>query len=276
MADLLTGIRENMPKSLSGELVKASAPTKDKGGQTQRAAVPDASQELPLTHVAIIMDGNRRWADQRGLPRLVGHKEGVKSLKQLVRHAGERKLSYLTVYAFSSENWQRSKEEVRYLFDLFAKVLTDEFAELSENGVRLSFLGNLAQIPGKLAKQLETATLRTQKNQGLSLQVAINYGSRLEIVEAVQKIAEEVNAGKLSIQQIDEALISSYLYTKEIPDPELIIRTGGEMRLSNYLLWQAAYTELYVTNVLWPDFTPDDFEQAIVEFSNRIRRYGGD
>jgi undecaprenyl diphosphate synthase len=264
-----------MPKWLSDDIVKPDAQAGQKPHSSQAVDRPD-SEKLPLRHVAIIMDGNRRWADLRGLPRFMGHKDGVKSLKQLVRHVGQLQLGYLTVYAFSSENWQRSKEEVRYLFELFAKVLTEEFDELSESGVKLSFLGNLSQIPVKLSRQLEGAMERSKANKGLSLQIAINYGSRLEICEAVQKIAADVSAGKLSVEKIDDALISSYLYTKDIPDPELIIRTGGEMRLSNYLLWQAAYTELYVTDVLWPDFTADDFDGAIAEFSRRIRRYGGD
>ena len=264
-----------MPKWLSDDIVKVEARTGRKSESSQAADRTD-QEKLPLQHVAIIMDGNRRWADLRGLPRFMGHKEGVKSLKQLVRHVGRLQLGYLTVYAFSSENWQRSKEEVRYLFELFAKVLTEEFDELSDNGVKLSFLGNLSQIPGKLSRQLEAAMVRSKDNKGLSLQVAINYGSRLEICEAVQKIAADVSAGRLAVDKIDDALISSYLYTRNMPDPELIIRTGGEMRLSNYLLWQAAYTELYVTDVLWPDFSPAEFDKAILEFSRRIRRYGGD
>jgi undecaprenyl diphosphate synthase len=255
-----------MPKGSTNEI---SAPD-------NRIAKDSAPGKLPLKHVAIIMDGNRRWADKRKMPRFFGHKEGVKSLKTLVQHVGELKLDYLTVYAFSSENWQRSQEEVHYLFELFARVLTDEFDELANNGVKLSFLGNLAQIPAKLATSLQASMDKTRNNQGLSLQVAINYGSRLEISEAVQKIVRDVQLGKLTVDKIDESLISSYLYTKDIPDPELIVRTGGEMRLSNYLLWQAAYTELYVTDVLWPEFTPAEFDKAILEFSSRIRRYGGD
>jgi undecaprenyl diphosphate synthase len=206
----------------------------------------------------------------------MGHKAGVRSLKEMVRYAGERHLKYLTVYAFSSENWHRSQEEVKYLFDLFTSVLAEEFEEIAENNVRLTFLGNLAQIPPKLAKQFDQAMERTKSNQGLRLQVALNYGSRFELAEAVRQICQDVVAKKISPNQIDDALISSYLYTKDIPDPELMIRTGGEMRLSNYLLWQAAYTELYVTDVLWPDFDVNQFDQAIDEFASRIRRYGGD
>ncbi|MCC7530328.1 MAG: isoprenyl transferase [Candidatus Melainabacteria bacterium] len=231
---------------------------------------------LPLKHVAIIMDGNRRWADQRKLPRLSGHKEGVKSLKRLVRHAGSIGLEYLTVYAFSSENWQRSREEVRYLFELFSNVLRDEFDELSENRVRLRFIGDMSTIPARLKKSFERSMEESKHNTGLNLQVAINYGSRLEITQAAKRIAAEAAAGLLAPADITEELLNSYLFTGEIPDPEMMIRTGGEMRLSNYLLWQAAYSELYITPILWPDFTPENFDEAIEEYAQRNRRYGGD
>jgi undecaprenyl diphosphate synthase len=231
---------------------------------------------MPLKHVAIIMDGNRRWADAKGLPRLVGHREGVNSLKRLVQHVGAAGLKYLTVYAFSSENWQRSREEVQYLFDLFGKVLADELSELCENKVKLTFIGQLDKIPADLFKSLQKAMQVTKENRGLSLQVALNYGSRLEITEAVKRIAVAARSGHITPEDIDDRLIESYLYTGGMPDPELIIRTGGEMRLSNYLLWQAAYAELYVTEVLWPDFTPEHFDEALKEFVRRERRYGGD
>jgi undecaprenyl diphosphate synthase len=250
--------------------VKSLANTKKSPDKTSEP------QRLPLKHVAIIMDGNRRWADLRKLPRAVGHKEGVKSLKGIVRHAGALGLNYLTVYAFSSENWNRSKEEVNYLFQLFGDVLQNEFAELAENKVKLSFLGDLSAIPVKLASSIRKTMERTKDNPGLALQVAINYGSRREITDAIRKIASAVKAGTLAIDDINDEVVDQYLYTAGIPDPELLIRTGGEMRLSNYLLWQAAYTELFITDVLWPDFTTDNFDQAIAEFSNRQRRYGGD
>lgn len=206
----------------------------------------------------------------------MGHREGVKSLKSIVRHVGAQGLRYLTVYAFSSENWQRSTDEVTYLFELFANVLRDEFEELAENKVRLSFLGDLAQIPAKLRKNIEQATENTRSNTGLSLQVAINYGSRSEITNAVKRIAGEITRGAITPADITEQMISDYLYTSDLPDPELLIRTGGEMRLSNYLLWQSAYTELYITPVLWPDFSQAEFDKAIAEFRQRQRRYGGD
>ncbi len=229
---------------------------------------------LPVKHVAVIMDGNRRWATQRKLPKLIGHQEGVKSLKRLVKHVGAVGLEYLTVYAFSSENWQRADEEVSYLLKLFVQVLSDEVAELHKNKVRLRFIGKLDTMPEDLRIKMQRAEDTTAANTGLNLQVAINYGSRLEITEALKKIAQDAISGKISVDKINEELVSSYLYTNEIPDPELLIRTGGEMRLSNYLLWQSAYTEIYICDALWPDFSPEHFDLAIEEFKTRHRRYG--
>lgn len=231
---------------------------------------------FPLQHVAIIMDGNRRWADKRALPRLLGHREGVKTLKELVKYVGRHGLKYLTVYAFSSENWNRSLDEVNYLIELLAEAIKSELDELDENNVRLRFIGDLSGMPPALLAEFQSAMDRTKANTGLSLQVAVNYGSRLEITEAVKKIARAVQEGKLSVDAIDADLINSLLYTSDIPDPDLLIRTAGEMRLSNYLLWQSAYTELYITPVLWPNFKAKHFEEAIAEFSSRQRRFGGD
>lgn len=236
----------------------------------------EGAEALPLDHVAIIMDGNRRWARERLLPRAAGHQAGVKSLKRLVRYVGERALKYLTVYAFSSENWQRKEEEVSYLLKLFSDVLDDEFAELAENKVRLRFIGDLERMPAKLKNSMLETMEKSRENTGLSLQVAINYGSRLELTQAARAIAMDVKRGLLDPESIDENMLSRYLYTADLPDPELLIRTGGEMRLSNYLLWQSAYTEFYVTSTLWPDFKPEDFDLAVSEFSHRNRRYGGD
>ncbi|MBY0551331.1 MAG: isoprenyl transferase [Candidatus Obscuribacterales bacterium] len=243
--------------------------------KTEKDSAPETSAEqLGIKHVAIIMDGNRRWADKRHMPRLLGHREGVQSLKRLVKHAALRQLRYLTVYAFSSENWTRSQEEVEYLMDLFGRVLTDELAELAEAKVRLRFIGDLAGMPLELQRRLSQSMEKTEQNTGLNLQVALNYGSRLELTEATRRIANAVQAGTLKVDQITPDLIAQYLYTKDLPDPDLMIRTGGEMRLSNYLLWQSAYTELYVTEVMWPEFDEDEFDKALAEFSNRQRRYG--
>ncbi len=222
------------------------------------------------------MDGNRRWANKHHLPGVVGHREGVKSLKRLVKHVGTLKLSYLTVYAFSSENWQRSEDEVGYLMQLFTDVLTDEFQELSENKVRLRFIGHKSTMPDALRQKMEESVKNTEHNTGLNLQVAINYGSRQEITEAARQLAIEVRDGRVKPEEIDESMLSTFLYTRDIPDPELLIRTGGEMRLSNYLLWQSAYTEFYVTPALWPEFMPRHFDEAIREFARRERRWGGD
>jgi undecaprenyl diphosphate synthase len=241
--------------------------------QNAAEAVPAT---LPLSHVAIIMDGNRRWADKRKMPRLFGHRAGVQTLKKLVKHASIRGLKYLTVYAFSSENWQRGKEEVDYLFELFAEVLRDELEELSANQVRLRFIGDLEGMPADLREGLVAAMERTKHNQGVNLQIALNYGSRWEIAHAVREIAGQVSRGELKVADITPETIDAHLYTRQLPDPDLLIRTGGEMRLSNYLLWQSAYTELYVTPVMWPEFKPEDFDKAVAEYSVRQRRYGGD
>lgn len=228
----------------------------------------------PLKHIAIIMDGNRRWAKERMLPQSAGHKAGVKSLKELVKHAVSRQLEFMTVYAFSSENWSRSSDEVDYLMRLFVQVIKDELEELSKNGVRLVFIGDLDGLPSGLAKDLRGAMERTKENKALCLQVAVNYGARLELTQAIREIAKQVQAGSLSIDKISPELISSFLYTKDIPDPDLLVRTGGEMRLSNYLLWQSAYSELYITDVYWPDFNGDELDKAVAEFSSRQRRWG--
>jgi undecaprenyl diphosphate synthase len=243
--------------------------------QTERKNA-GAAEPLPLKHVSIIMDGNRRWADKHGLPRLFGHKEGVKALKRLVKHVTARKLEYLTVYAFSSENWQRGHEEVDYLMQLFNEVLKTELDELAKAGSRLRFIGDLHHMPPELQQGLNSAMEKTRTNSGLHLQVALNYGSRLEITTAVKRLVADVQAGKVSEPEITPELLGKYLYTGDIPDPDLMIRTGGEMRLSNYLLWQSAYTELYVTPIMWPEFQPKHFEEAVASFELRQRRYGGD
>lgn len=250
-------------------------PRSNKAPEKETSGVDEiAANALPLRHVAIIMDGNRRWADKRGLPRLLGHKEGVKSLKKLVKHVTNQKLEYMTVYAFSSENWQRGRDEVDYLLQLFNEVLKFELDELAKSGARLTFIGALDAMPTELQQGLNNAMRKTSDNSGLKLQVALNYGSRLEIAEGVKKIVADVKSGKLQEDDITPELIDNYLYTAGIPDPDLIIRTGGEHRLSNYLMWQAAYSELYVTPVMWPDFSPKHFDEAIKDFAARQRRYG--
>lgn len=231
-------------------------------------------QSCGLKHVAIIMDGNRRWAKQKHLPTLLGHKKGVDTLRTLVRYGSDHGLKALTVYAFSTENWQRSTEEVGYLMRLFVEALSLELAELHRNNVQIRFIGNLPDLPKDLFELIESAHAQTAQNTGLKLQIATNYGGRQEITHATRLLCEEVRQGTLNPEDVTEALIQNRLYTQGLPDLDLLIRTGGDSRISNYLLWQAAYAEFYVTETLWPDFGPQAFEQAVTAFAQRERRYG--
>lgn len=231
-------------------------------------------KDTDLKHIAIIMDGNRRWAKERNLPSAFGHKKGVDALKKIMRACDDFGVKYLTVYAFSTENWNRKKEEVDFLMDLLGQTIKNELKEMHENGVVINFIGDLSKLSEKLQKILAHAVDVTKNNSGVHLQIAFNYGSRDEMVHAVKKIAESVKDGKLNIDNISEELISENLYTSELPDPDLLIRTGGEMRVSNYLLWQIAYSEFYITKTLWPDFDKEALACAIEEFHNRQRRYG--
>jgi undecaprenyl diphosphate synthase len=231
-------------------------------------------QSCGLKHVAIIMDGNRRWAKQKHLPTLMGHKKGVDALRTLVRYGSDHGLKALTVYAFSTENWQRSTEEVGYLMRLFVEALSMELAELHRNNVQIRFIGDLSVLPKDLFELIQSAHAKTASNTGLKFQIAVNYGGRLEIVNATRRLAEEVRQGKLNPEDITEELIQDRLYTEGLPDLDLLIRTGGDSRISNYLLWQSAYAEFYVTETLWPDFSPQAFEQAVTTFAQRERRYG--
>ncbi|MDX1918518.1 MAG: polyprenyl diphosphate synthase [Candidatus Caenarcaniphilales bacterium] len=227
-----------------------------------------------LKHVAIILDGNRRWAEQMGLPLTSGHKEGVKTLKKIVKACTKRKIAYLTVYVFSTENWNRPELEVDFLFQLFDQTLERELDELEDQGVRLRFIGDLNGISQNLIDKIKAAEKRTLQNQNLNLQIALNYGSRHELVQVVQGIARKVKKGEIDPEKIDESILQAHLYTADLPDPELLIRTGGEQRLSNYLLWQAAYTELIFSSTLWPLFTEDDFDACLAEYLRRDRRFG--
>jgi undecaprenyl diphosphate synthase len=225
-------------------------------------------------HIAIIMDGNGRWAKQRGLPRIAGHREGVKSVRDIVEACGELGIEVLTLYTFSTENWRRPPKEVSALMKLLIKTLRKEIEDLVKNNVRLLTIGNLEKLP-KVAHQgmLEGMAL-TEKNTGLKLNLALNYGSREEIVTAVQKVALEIQNGKIRPQDIDGKIIARMLYTAGLPDPDLLIRTSGEFRISNFLLWQLAYTELYITEVLWPDFRRSNLYDAIRDYQGRERRFG--
>lgn len=227
------------------------------------------------THVAIIMDGNGRWATQRALPRLAGHKAGAKAVREAITTALELGVRVLTVYSFSSENWTRPAEEVSGLMNLFVEVLEREFTNLQAEGVRVRVAGRMSSLPAKTRKAFERVEERTAGNDRLTLVVALNYGGRDELCDAVRSIAERTAAGELDPASIDDSTIANSLYTAGLPDPDLVIRTSGEMRISNFLLWQIAYSELYVTETLWPDFDRTEFLRAIVDYQHRSRRFGG-
>lgn len=229
--------------------------------------------KLPV-HVAIIMDGNGRWAKLQGAARIFGHQNGVKSVKETVEAAAELGIKYLTLYAFSTENWNRPGDEVSALMELLVKTIHAETPTLNKNNIRLLTIGDTNSLPEKCVKQLNEAMADTSKNTGLSLVLALSYSAKWEIVDAVKQIAEEVKSGKLNPQDVTEALFESKLSTKGIPNPELMIRTSGEHRISNFLVWQLAYAEFYFTDVLWPDFRKEDFYQAIVNYQQRERRFG--
>jgi undecaprenyl diphosphate synthase len=233
-----------------------------------------AKSSLP-THVAIIMDGNGRWAKQRNLPRVEGHRHGAESVRAVVRAAGEAGIKYLTLYAFSVENWSRPKEEVDTLMKYLARYLKSEAAELQKNNVRLEVIGQIYRLPEPAQEQLAKTITTLSRNNGLTLVLALSYGARTEIVEAVRSIATKAAQGKLDPAEINEQTISQHLYTKNFPDPDLLIRTSGEMRISNFLLWQISYAELVVTPTLWPDFRKKEFFEALEEFTRRHRRFGG-
>lgn len=227
-----------------------------------------------LQHIAVIMDGNRRWAKDANLPSAVGHKKGVDSLKTAVQSCHKFGVKYLTVYAFSTENWNRKPEEVNFLMELLAHTIKNELKELHENQVVIKFIGDLTKLNSKLQKILNDAVETTQNNKGVNLQIAFNYGSRDEMVNAVKNISQKVLNNEITWDEITETTISDELYTSAIPDPDLLIRTGGEMRVSNYLLWQIAYSEILITPQYWPDFDENSMSDAILEFNNRQRRYG--
>ena len=230
--------------------------------------------ETNLQHVAIIMDGNRRWAKNKFLPSAAGHKKGVEALRTTLKACVSFGIQYLTVYAFSTENWNRPKEEVDFLMSLLAKTIINEVPEFQANDIRLRFIGDRTSLNEDLIKVLEYGEEETKNNKTLNLQIAFNYGSRMEITNAVKQIAYKVKMGELNPSDITEKTVSEYLYTADIPDPALLIRTGGEKRISNYLLWQLAYTELYVTDTFWPDFNKESLTEAILNFNKRQRRFG--
>jgi undecaprenyl diphosphate synthase len=235
---------------------------------------PDHDRDRLPHHVACIMDGNGRWAEQRGLPRMAGHRQGARVLKDLVRCCKDWGIDHLTVYAFSTENWQRPLAEVSFLMRLFEKLLDQELIELHQEGVRLRFLGDLTELPTSLQKRMLRTMTTTAQNQALTFNVAVNYGSRAEITRACRHLAQQVQRGLLAPEDIDETLIGQNLDTGMLPPPDLLIRTSGECRLSNYLLWQLAYAELYFTPTPWPEFDRVAFHRALQVYQQRDRRFG--
>jgi undecaprenyl diphosphate synthase len=232
-----------------------------------------SSPALP-THVAIIMDGNGRWAKARGLPRIAGHRSGAEAARRTVAAAAELGIPYLTLFGFSSENWKRPSTEIHDLMALLRHYLRGEIAELHRNGVRLKVIGQTARFSPDIVSMIEHAEAATRENPRITLTIALSYGGRAEIVAAVRTIAEQVACGRLAPEAVDEDCIAQHLFTADIPDPDLLIRTSGEQRISNFLLWQCAYSELVFTKTLWPDFSKCDLEQAIDDFCGRERRYG--
>jgi len=231
-------------------------------------------EQLPK-HIAIIPDGNGRWANSRRMPRNVGHREGTNTLKEIVKYCAEIGIEYLTIYAFSTENWKRPEGEVNSLMSLIQEFLQNAERELSGSNVQIRVIGNIFGLSENLQEEIPKVVEMTRFNTGLILNIALNYGGRDEIVNAIRQIAKEIKDNKINVNDVDEELISKKLYTYGVPDPDLLIRTGGEKRLSNFLLWQAAYTEIWCSDVLWPDFKKEHLLEAVYDYQNRERRYGG-
>lgn len=231
------------------------------------------SAKIPK-HVAIIMDGNGRWAQQRGMTRVLGHRKGAEAVRETVRTSREIGIKWLTLYAFSEENWQRPDHEVHALMSLLKRFLKKELQEMLQNGIRLRTIGRIEKLPEETKKILLQAINKTAKNDKMTLTLALSYGGRQELLDAFKKIVIEIEAGKFRSNDLSEKLVSQFLYARDMPDPDLLIRTSGEYRVSNFLLWQIAYTEIYITNVLWPDFGKAEFLAALSDFQKRQRRFG--
>lgn len=245
----------------------------------KKTKLEDKSKKQELkkipTHVAIIMDGNGRWAKKRNMPRVKGHYEGMQAVKKITKYASKLGVKYLTLYAFSTENWARPKEEVSYLMDLPEKMFSSFMPELMENNVKVEVIGVIEKLPESTKKAVNDAIEQTKNNTGLKLIFALNYGSKDEMIRAVKNITQGVIDKKYSVDKIDEKLFSESLFTANTPDPDLLIRTSGEQRISNFLLWQIAYSEFLFTKVAWPDFTEEEFYKSLLEYQNRDRRFGG-
>jgi len=231
-------------------------------------------KKLPK-HIAIIMDGNGRWADRRSLPRVAGHKAGIDSVHEVVELCGELDIRVLTLYAFSAENWKRSPLEINALMKLLLNQLREQTPDLNTKNVRVTVIGDTDRLPRKVTYELQRSIDMTKNNTGLVLNLALNYGGRQEILKAVKSISTDIESGKIKVKDLDENVFSQYLYTSGFPDPDIIIRTSGELRISNFLLWQCAYSELYITDVLWPDFRRKHLLLALISYQRRKRRFGG-
>ena len=232
------------------------------------------NQENMPKHIAIIMDGNRRWAKSKGLPIALGHKQGAETLERIVRHANKIGLEYITVYAFSTENWKRAEEEVKALMHLLQSYL-DKYSKIADSeNIKVQFLGDLTQLNEKMQKGINDCIERTKDNTGVTFNIALNYGGRAEIINAIKKISQKIKNGECEIKNIDEKMVSDNLYTKGMPDPDLLIRTSGEMRTSNFLPWQIVYSEFLFVEKNWPDFNEEDLENAIIEYQKRTRKFG--
>jgi len=225
-------------------------------------------------HIAVIMDGNGRWAEQKGMPRIFGHQNGVTAVRRIVEAANKFNIKYLTLFTFSKENWDRPRSEVNTLMGLLVQTLKDEFEDMFKNNVKLNAIGDLDTLPNEVRKELYTIIEGTKQNTGMSLTLALSYGGKQEIIKAVKEISEKVKNEIICLDNFDDSVINDHLYTSNLPDVDLLIRTSGEKRISNFLLWQIAYAELYFTDVYWPDFSEEDLEKAIVEYQNRERRFG--
>lgn len=245
-----------------------------KRGATKEVSNEVDKENLPK-HIAIIMDGNGRWAVSRNLPRISGHKAGVEAVREVIRYSSDIGIQFLTLYAFSTENWNRPVSEVNGLMELLVLYLKKEIGELSRNNVKINVMGDISKLPKKAVLEIEKAVTSTSNNTGLTVNIALNYGSRSEILKAAKKLCQSVKNSSIDIKDIDENLFSQYLYTKNIPDPDILIRTSGEQRISNFLLWQIAYSELLFIEVYWPDFKSEHLMEAIIDFQSRQRRFGG-
>nr|WP_300004586.1 isoprenyl transferase [Tissierella sp.] len=226
-------------------------------------------------HIAIIMDGNGRWAKQRLLPRYFGHQEGMKRVVEIVRTSSRLGIDYLTLYAFSTENWKRPKDEIGQLMKILVTYIKNELKVLIENDIKLNIIGDISKLPSLPREEVKKAVLKTENNKGMTLNIALNYGGRDEIIHAIKNLFEDYKLGNIDIDSLDSLTFSNYLYTKGSPDPDLLIRPSGELRLSNFMLYQIAYTEFWFSDILWPDFTEDKLYEAIADFQKRNRRFGG-